>query len=69
LNLTSSQANKRDQAVSAVVAAGQSSWAATAIDLTLQAIDRTREITAADTTAIRIDLARLLRAYQLGWQP
>jgi len=69
LNLSSGQANKRDQAISAVVAAGQSSWAATAIDLALQAIDRTREITAADTTAIRIDLARLLRAYQLGWQP
>jgi hypothetical protein len=35
----------------------------------LSAIDRVQKITAVDVTAIRIDLARLLRGYQMAVQP
>jgi hypothetical protein len=68
LSLNAAQANKRDHAVDDVIQAGNGTPDA-AIGLVLDAIDLTRQITAADTTAIRIDLARLLRAHQLGWQP
>jgi hypothetical protein len=68
LALTGGEANARNQAVDHVQQASTAS-AESAIDRMLQAIDRVRQITSADVTAIRIDMARLLRAYQLRWQP
>lgn len=69
LSLSGSQANRRDQAIARLIAAGQAPTPAAAIVEVLGAIDRARATTAVDVTAIRIDLARLLRAYQVGVQP
>jgi hypothetical protein len=69
LTLSGGQATRRNSAVSKINQAAQSTDAATAIGLVLDAIEDVRGITAVDVTAIRIDLARLLRAHQLGWQP
>lgn len=69
LSLTGGQASKRSQAITSVQNAAASSSPATAIGEVLAAIDRVRGITAADVTAIRIDLARLLRTYQMRWLP
>ena len=69
LSLTGSQDNHRDQAIARLQAAAAAPNAAAAIDEVLVGIDRVRSITAVDVTAIRIDLARLLRTYQMAVQP
>jgi hypothetical protein len=65
LMLTGSQAALRSQAVSQVQAAAGAATPVAAIGNVLVAIDKVRGITAVDVTAIRIDLARLLRSYQV----
>jgi hypothetical protein len=69
LVLTGSQAALRSQAVSQVQAAAAAATPVAAIGNVLVAIDKVRGITAVDVTAIRIDLARLLRSYQVAVLP
>jgi hypothetical protein len=69
LTLTGSQAALRSQAVGQVQAAAAAATPTAAIGNVLTAIDKVRGITAVDVTAIRIDLARLLRSYQVAVLP
>jgi streptogramin lyase len=67
--LTGSNANRRDDALALVQRAATRTNAEDAISDVLSAIDKLRQVTGVDLTAARIDLARLLRVYQLRWTP
>jgi hypothetical protein len=63
------EAPARNHAISSVLSAEGRADPADAIADVLDAISRVRSITGVDVRAIRIDLARLLRVYQMRWTP
>jgi streptogramin lyase len=69
LVLSTSDAIRRDAALALVQSAAARSNPEDAITDVLSAIDKVRQITSANVTSARIDLARLLRVYQLRWVP
>lgn len=69
LSLRGSEKAKRNKVIRYLEQAEESHHADEAIDFVLSAIDNARAITSFDVTQIRIDLARLLRTYQIEWQP
>jgi hypothetical protein len=69
LTLDAADSNRRSSAIGMIQSAASRSNAEDAIGDVLSAIDKVRPITSANVTAVRIDLARLLRIYQLRWVP
>jgi|GEM_PF-1047923 len=66
LSLTGTSAQKRDQAVALLAQAAQAATPLDAVGLVWRAIDAVRGITSVNVTANRIDLARLLRSYEMA---
>ena len=69
LVLSGANAIRRDDALALIQSAAARTNPEDAITDVLKAIDKVRQITSADVTPARIDLARLLRVYQLRWIP
>lgn len=69
LVLSGADSNRRDRAIDLVEQAALRSDPEDAIRDVLEAIAMGRQIGSADVSAVRIELARLLRVYQLRWQP
>ncbi len=69
LSLAGGAASKRTHAITKVLQAADTSDMNAAIGLVLDAIDNVRQISGTDVGAIRVDLARLLRTYQVRWTP
>ncbi len=69
LSLSGAGHNRRNDAITAVQRAATRVNPEDAIGDVLSAIDKVRQITGADVSEARIDLARLLRVYQLRWTP
>ena len=69
LTLSGANAIRRSDALALIASAATRSDPEAAIDDVLFAIDKVRLITGVDVTAARVDLARLLRVYQLRWVP
>lgn len=69
LSLSARDRTQADNAAALLASAAQRSHPHEAIDDLLAAIDDVRQIESADVNALRIELARLLRIYQLRWEP
>ncbi len=69
LELTGGEHAHRTAAITLLELAAASFDPAVAIQLLLDAIDEVRAIDSVDVTDLRIELARLLRVYQMRWTP
>jgi hypothetical protein len=69
LGLTGNDKKRSEEAAVLVQRAAGRTRPEDAIDDVLAAIEKVKQIGGADVSAVRVDLARLLRVYQLRWVP